>query len=353
MSPDRDPAIAEGKVDTAEPEGAGAQPGTELEARRELLPELAAPDRAGSIVSEFVSSIVEEAQTRAVEMIQAAAEQNDAGQRDALESADRMRARIDAAAEEFDEAAAALRTESERLAALHERTTAAAITGRPELGRGGAERQELRQGEAAQEPEEPEEPQAVSEEPPDQGAEDQSAEHEGAHDVEVIAHGDDEPKAEATVEEPVDADAEEEHEPAAEPEPQEPEPDQPAAEQLAETERQEPVSEEDELEANQARFAAMSDPELARAYSDALDAMDGAPPESEDGRRLLRFAGSALGEALTRASFADLGGGAPPLERVPRVGQRRRERAEAINTLRRACAQAIQEMASEDALRAT
>jgi hypothetical protein len=122
------------------------------------------------------------------------------------------------------------------------------------------------------------------------------------------------------------------------------EPDSAAAEQAA------PLSEEEELAADQDRFARMPDPELALAYSDALDQMDLQPAESERGARLLRYAGSALGEALTRPTFADIGQGAPALESVPRMGRRRRRRAEAINTLRRACAQAIEEMSAEEAV---
>jgi hypothetical protein len=434
LNPERDPEIADPTPDSVGLESRG-RPGTDLEAPRERLPELAAPTRAGSIVSEFVQSIVEEAQARAIEVIRAAAEQNDAGQREALESADRMRARIDTMAEELDVAAGQLRTESERLAALHHQTTVAAVTGRPALGSDTAERAALEQVAAGLQRDDEPEADARAEEPHD----------EGPHEVELVAHGDDDEDGAEALEdeaEPVDAFAEEEpiedeagdaeavdeadagepavadepaaaedepavaDEPAAAGEPAaadgpalagepaavEDEPavaegaataeeeaggadepavagepaatdEEPAAEEPADSAPGTEVgadpqaevdprqAEEDELARVQERFARMSDHELARAYSDTLRAMDAEPMESEEGQRLLRYAGSALGEALTRPSFADLGQGGPPLEKVPRLGRRRRERAEAINTLRRACTQAIEEMAADEAVR--
>lgn len=396
----------------------GEQPGTELEARREMLPAelVAAPNRAGAIVAEFVNSIVEEAQARALEMIRAAANQDDAGQREALERADRMRARIDTMAQELEDAVGALRQESERLASLREETTFVALTGAspgPDTG----ERAALEQVAAGLERAEAEQP--AAEEP---GAEEPTAEEPTAgepdedrlHEVEVVSthHDEDEPEAheeeyDAIGEAPVEGHAEEDagDEPATavqEPEVEEHAAEEPsaeedaepvasapdtevepgpeellaqqshetaeveaAAEQAEELAAEEPVDEvvaaqepeprsedEEELAEDQERFARMNDDELARAYSDALDQMDLQPAESERGARLLRYAGSALGEALTRPTFADIGQGPPPLEDVPRMGRRRRRRAESINTLRRACAQAIDEMSSaEEALR--
>jgi hypothetical protein len=55
---------------TAEPD-----PGTSLERRGESLPDTSVPHRAGSIVAEFVASIVEEAQARGVEIVTAAEEE--------------------------------------------------------------------------------------------------------------------------------------------------------------------------------------------------------------------------------------------------------------------------------------
>jgi hypothetical protein len=470
------------------------RPGTELETRRDMLPaELVAPTRAGAIVAEFVNSIVEEAQARAFEVIRAAANEDDAGQREALESADRMRARIDTIAEELETAIGQLRQESHRLAELHEQTTFAAIAGTALEGDTG-EREALAQvaaglerGEAAEvdrppaeedddgEPHEVEvvggveddEAEAAADEEGYPAAETVEAEAEEELDAEPVAMADEEPMAsESPVaeepamapsgqEEPTEAVTGEldtagaeteaaageapeaagaeaagpeapevagadlgpaadeepvaEAEPAAlsdeqtglaEPEPEaepagaesaepaaaseeaeapaaahddvepgpeellsldhpvaepadEPESDVPAPEQLSaaapsEADESQRLSEDEELAQDQERFARMSDVELAHAYSNALDQMDLQPAESESGARLLRYAGSALGEALTRPTFADIGQGPPALEPVPRMGRRRRRRAEAVNTLRRACAQAIEEISAEE-----
>ena len=480
MNPEDDPAIAGGNDSTVDDE---RRPGTELAARREMLPaELVAPTRAGAIVAEFVNSIVEEAQARAFEMMRAAANEDDHGQREALESADRMRARIDVMAEELEDAVGQLRQESERLAALREQTTAAGLLGTAEPDE--REREALAQvaaglerGASPEEDETPPGPEAAEPEAAEPDEDDES------HDVEVVAgHEVDEPEAdeedypEAIGEAPVEGHAEEEPEPDEEPgpeapgavyaeepvageeaawaeaagtdtagmepasvEPPTPEPDsmppaatqaeaaaepaageegawaevapadddlggaEPAGEEAADEEDEPgpeerlrfddsaaqgppataehhvvdpgavevpgvpdepavaaeapadepsatPLSEEEELAQDQERFAKMDDADLAFAYSRALDDMDHQPAESEQGARLLRYAGSALGEALTRPTFADIGQGAPALEKVPRVGRRRRERAEAINTLRRACAQAIEEMSADEAV---
>jgi hypothetical protein len=408
LIPDRDPVIADRDDHTADRLPATQPlPGTDLEPRREALPELAQPNRAASIVSEFVHSIVEEAQERAIQMIQAAADQNDAGQREALESADRMRAHIDEMAGELETAAGQLRTESERLAALRQLTTAASVTGGAAVDDDDGEQLALAQVSAGLEQEGAETPVEERE--------------EDAHDVEVVSHGD-EDELEEEHHEPVDAEAEEEPlveheeaEPVAAPEAEaeietevrEPEPEpRPAAEdEYAESEAVEPevaepepepeptpaaaglhpmsvagrtaepvepeveepeVEDEDddepeadaeqadeqsdeerELQEDHARFAAMPDGDLAIAYVGAVERLEAEP---EDGRqsRLLRYAGAALGEALTRPAFADIGQGAPAPEPVPRFGRKRRQRAEAINALRRACAQAIEEIDSDD-----
>lgn len=325
--PEDDPTLAEENADTAQRDDP-ARTGTDLEARRDLSPEPATPHRAGAIVTEFVSAIVEEAQERAIEMIQAAADGNDAGQREALASADRMRARIDDVTEELEAAAERLRKESERLAALHEQTTAAAATGRPTAALGVGEPQSLDDDGA----------------PPD----DEQHDDEGPHEVEVVhdPHEDGDASEAHDNESAVDADVEEEHGEAEaddEPEPDEPEPDEPAL-YAAEPEPEPTDAEvEAEIAGYHAEFAEMSDADLAFAYSRAMTAV---APESADAvyeARRLRYAGAALGEALTRPTFADVGAGPPPPEPVPRVGRRRRERAEAINTLRQACAQVIEE----------
>jgi hypothetical protein len=398
LIPDRDPGIADRDDHTPDRLPATQPlPGTDLEPRRAQLPELAQPHRAGSIVAEFVNSIVEEAQERAIQMIQAAADQNDAGQREALESADRMRAHIDEMAEELETAAGQLRSESERLASLRRLTTAATVTGGAAVGEDEGEQLALAQvsaglaqhpGETAQAPEA-----------------DHDEHDEGPHDVEVVHHGDEDEGEEHhepvdATEEPVAAEPEVKEPIATEPQPEpdpEPEPDpdpeatraedeplgqeetvvdepEPAAEaqpdgaglhamsvagRQAETEapaepdveeqelEAEPPDEERELEEDHARCAAMADADLALAYTGAIARLED-EPEGERSARLLRYAGAALGEALTRASFADLGQGAPAPDPIPRFGRRRKERAEAMNALRRACAQAIEEIDADD-----
>ena len=378
-------------------------PGTDLARVAEVR-----PDRAGSIVAELVHAIVEEAQESAIQMIREAAEEHDGGQREALDSADRMRAHIDEMAGDLESAAAQLREESKRLASLRQLTTAASVTGGAAVEDDTGEQLALAQVASGY----------VRAEPVD----DHHDHDEGPHDVEVVGHGDEEPGVEEH-HEPVDAEAEEEPEAAEEPEAEEPEaaaedphveaedepqtlveePDaedgpyvepedgpyvepedesyvepedepqvgaaeEPAAEDeppMAADEPQTPVeephtapaeaphaaaddserlsAEDRELEADHAHFAPMDDAELALAYTEVIGQLK-AEPDREQADRMLRFAGAALGEALTRPGFADLGQGAPPPEPVPRWGRRRRERAEAINVLRQACAQAIHEI---------
>jgi hypothetical protein len=389
VNPEHDPAIADENADPVQPDEA-AGTGTELETRPDLSPEIVTSHRAGSIVTEFVSAIVEEAQERAIEMIQAAAEKNDAGQREALASADRMRARIDAMSEELESAAEQLRKESERLAALHEQTMVAAATGRTvaALGAGepeprdeaaGAEADEPAAADPAYEPPQPDEP-----------------DDEGPHEVEVVhVHHEDEGASGADdYEVAVDADVEDDHtdatlaEERADAEPtlfEAPaEPEAPAAEEAGLTEEFQAVAEpeavaeeepealaeeepeavteavaEPELDAEpddpelaefHAAFAQMSDGDLALAYTRTMATVNEMSEGTLTGKRRLRYAGAALGEALTRASFADVGQGPPPLEPVPRMGRRRKQRAEAINTLRLACAETIETEANNDPL---
>ena len=62
--------------------------GTELQRRGETLPDVTVAHRAGSIVSEFVSSIVDEAASRGSDIIAEAHEEARALRRDASEQED-------------------------------------------------------------------------------------------------------------------------------------------------------------------------------------------------------------------------------------------------------------------------
>ena len=97
---------------TSEPD-----PGTGLARRGETLPDLSASHRAGAIVSEFVSSIVEEAQARAATIVAAAEEEAAEGRQAALEGAARVRERVNTLSRELSTLLTELRRESEGLAA--------------------------------------------------------------------------------------------------------------------------------------------------------------------------------------------------------------------------------------------
>jgi len=97
---------------TREPE-----PSTGLERRRETLPDVTAPDRAGAIVTEFVSSIVQEAQDRATAIIAEAQGDADAGRQAALDSAARIRQRVDDLARQLGSLLTDLRREADGLSA--------------------------------------------------------------------------------------------------------------------------------------------------------------------------------------------------------------------------------------------
>lgn len=97
---------------TTEPE-----PSTGLERRRETLPDVTAPDRAGAIVTEFVSSIVQEAQDRATAIIAEAQGDADAGRQAALDSAARIRQRVDDLARQLGSLLTDLRREADGLSA--------------------------------------------------------------------------------------------------------------------------------------------------------------------------------------------------------------------------------------------
>ena len=97
---------------TSEPD-----PGTGLARRGETLPDIAASHRAGAIVSEFVSSIVEEAQGRAETALTAAEEEAAEQRQTALESSTRIRERVNALALDLAGLLEQLRRESDSLAA--------------------------------------------------------------------------------------------------------------------------------------------------------------------------------------------------------------------------------------------
>jgi hypothetical protein len=328
LSPEQDPAITEpdpidvdeevppaddgeagaaehpesGPGDHEQEHGGGvgdAGSGTSLEARPEMLPELAAPHRAGAIVSEFVASIVEEAQARAAEVAGLAGERVSADRRDALDAADRMRTAIDAAAADLSNLLDDLRSESKRLGALRgpqDREAAGAARG-PGLGEEEALAQVAAGLERGGDRPTAEDAHAAEAEPDH---------HDVPDDVEVV--GDPAPARSTALE-----------------------PRQMSADELAE---------------DQARFARMSDEELARAYSNAVGAYSREDPESDRASRLYGLAAAALGEAMSRPSFED-GEGLAPGGRLR--GRRKRQRAAVINELRAACQEARATMAAEEA----
>jgi hypothetical protein len=260
---------------TAEPD-----PGTSLERRAESLPDASVPHRAGAIVSEFVASIVHEAQERAAGIVEAA-EAEAASQRQAgLDGAARVREHAAALANEVPALISALRHEAESLS--------------PDAG-GGV---------PFQEPARP-----VLE----QGAEAEAIAHvraglEGA-EPETLEGGD----AQAGEDEAitiVDAEVE------------------PDDEKVGAT--------EDQVD----RLTRMTDEELARAYANAAKA---AAREHDEARAasLRRMAQDALEEALRRPSFAEEPEGMGRRRRT--LFPRRRRREVRFSELHEACRSARQE----------
>jgi hypothetical protein len=96
--------------------------GTDLETRGETLPDVSVAHRAGSIVSEFVSSVLDEARARAPQIVAEAQEEADGMRRAAAESSERIHERVDILSRELSALVGELREE------------AASLSGRAGLG---------------------------------------------------------------------------------------------------------------------------------------------------------------------------------------------------------------------------
>jgi hypothetical protein len=264
---------------TAEPD-----PGTSLERRADALPDLSVPNRAGAVVSEFVASIVQEAQAHAAEIIEAADQEAAMRRQTAFDGAARVREHVAFLANELPGLLSALRQEAERLSSAAGPSAGAVGPPDPSLGhdpeaeaiaqvRAGIERAELAAVEKAD-----------------------SEDAEGHAIVEGEGEGDTTVEGDSIVEGDTIVDAEV----AA---------DEGAAEAAEEQER---------------RLTGMTDEELARAYANAIRT---AAREHDKARAaLLRgLAERAVEEALGRPAFAEV-----PEETVPRrrglFGLRRRRR---------------------------
>lgn len=236
--------------------------GQSLAQRDDALPGAPVPERAGAIVAEVITSIAEEAQSRATEMeAQAEAEANEQ-RANARQGVDAVRSRLDAIAEHIGRLRSGLREEEERL-----------TTGLRRIGSGEV-RPVLPAAEPKPEPETPS-PQAA-EVPPAQD----DAEGEPIQDVEVVEHPADDREATREFS-------------AASDEPGE--------------KRDMPIAPDDV----RTRIAAMGDRELARTYVDALDASSERTAAGMDPSRADGVAAAVVEEALTRPAFSDMeaGGG--------------------------------------------
>jgi hypothetical protein len=258
--------------------------GTELQRRGETLPDVTVAHRAGSIVSEFVSSIVDEAATRGGDIIAEAHEEARGLRREASEGIARRHERVEVLAREL----------SALLGDVREATQA--LSGEP--------------GEPGEQASLP--PRLTPEF--DQGAGAPEEAPEEAHVMEAIV-----------VEEGAD--------------------DEVPAELVAAGQNGS-VDSEQEPEDPRVRVTRMTDEELARAYTNAVRASQGAEGDPAYGGDpgyadwLRSLAEAAVEEALRRPAFVD---GEPEAGRGLRFragARRRRRRAVLLSELREACRQA-------------
>jgi hypothetical protein len=284
--------------------------------RPEPILDVSVPHRAGAIVSEFISSIVGEAESRAGQIVVAAEEEAAPRRQAALDSATRVRECQDALSQLLAELRRDLQRESDILYTD------------PRI------RQYIQQPGrllAAAEPEV-----HVQEEfPPDDEVVDASVEEE---EEPVEAAVEEEPLEEAAVEEepveedePAEATAEEApvEEVIAEPVVEEPTVEAPTTAAVAATPTHDPGS----------RFERMTDEELARAHANAVKAAE-RDPYGEQAESMRRLAEGALEEALRRPTFAIAHPVKVSARRRSPLGRRKRAREEALAELREACQRA-------------
>jgi hypothetical protein len=278
--------------------------------RPEPILDVSVPHRAGAIVSEFISSIVGEAESRAGQIVVAAEEEAAPRRQAALDSATRVRECQDALSQLLAELRRDLQRESDILYTD------------PRI------RQYIQQPGrllAAAEPEV-----HVQEEfPPDDEVVDASVEEEEEEPVEAAVE--EEQLEEAAVEEePVEeVIAEPVEEVIAEPVEEEPTVEAPTTAAVAATPTHDPGS----------RFERMTDEELARAHANAVKAAE-RDPYGEQAESMRRLAEGALEEALRRPTFAIAHPVKVSARRRSPLGRRKRAREEALAELREACQRA-------------
>jgi len=268
---------------SAEPET-----GTELQRRGETLPDVSVAHRAGSIVTEFVSSIVDEAQARGTE-IMAEAEQDSRSRREAASAgAARIHERVETLAPGLAALLETLRREAATLSGQESEPETALP---PRLTPSSEQEPEH----TADEESEPADEQEA--EPPDEPGV-----------VEAIVVEDDDVTEDATA-------------------------------GMTPSEQNGVVAEADERDDPRVRVSRMTDEELARCYTNAARALHS--PGVDDGyaEQLRGLAGAAVEEALQRPAFEEKepeqAGGL-----MRRAGaRRRRRRALVLAELREACRQ--------------
>ena len=222
---------------TAEPD-----PGTSLEPRGESLPAERVPQRAGAIVSEFVSSIIQEAQAQGATTITTAEEDAARQRQDAIDAVGVLRRRVDELTSELSSLLEILRQEAAVLAPDAGGARAVAEPAPAELEKGF----------------------------PDEDAARDRTDGEGAQEVEPRQI------------EPEEIEFQEvESQPAAAP--------------------QEVTQQEDDAFS---RLAELTDMDLARTYTNVMTAM-GREQQPERAEYLGRLWDAVVGEALRRPTFAD------------------------------------------------
>jgi hypothetical protein len=266
---------------SAEPE---PDPGTELERRGETLPDVSVAHRAGSIVSEFVSSIVDEAQDRGAAIMAEAGDEVRAQRVATGEGAARIQERVINLAPGLAELLDTLRRE------------AAALSGEPAAEETMAEDTALP----------PRLTPPLEQEPATSGDEAmmEAVVVEDEEYGEEAAPGDETP-GEITVA----------HQNGA-------------------------VGEGDESEDVASRVSRLSDEDLARTYSNARKAAEQADVDDEYAMRLRDLVQAAVEEGLRRPAFIDPDPEPRSALRRRAGARKRRRRAVILGELREACRQA-------------
>ena len=270
---------------TAEPD-----PGTSLEPRGESLPAERVPQRAGAIVSEFVSSIIQEAQAQGASTISSAEEEAARQRRDANDAVGLLHRRVDDLTSELSSLLEVLRREATVLA--------------PDAGAAGA----------------------VAHPAPaelDEGFADEGA----ALDAVKAGLGRTEP-VEAEEVEADEVEAREVEPEQVQPEEVEPQPTAP----------QEGTQPEDDAFA---RLAELTDVDLARTYTNVVTAL-GREQQPERAEYLGRLWDAVVDEALRRPTFAERETSEGALGRL---SPRRKRRQALFAELRAACRRVGQERA--------